>query len=471
MEVAGTPARHVSTAGGEAAITALRGALPDGAVLTDPGATDRYRRDHAALVEGGVPLAVVRPRSTAEVAAALRVASAHGLRVVPRGAGSGLSGGAAAIAGGLVIATEAMTRIIEVDPANMLVRAEAGVLTGDLGAEVARHDLWYAPDPASRAFSTIGGNIATNAGGLCCVKYGVTRESVLGVTVALADGRVVEIGGGTIKRVAGLDLLSLVVGSEGTLGVVTEAVLRLRPPPAEPLTAAAYFPDLPSAGRAVEAIARARISPSLVELIDRATMEAVEDWRRLDLDLDAAALLLVQSDLPDPARRDEIAHAARCCAEAGATLVVAADDEADSRMLMEVRRLCFTALERRGATLLEDVGVPRGRVAALLERIGAIAHETGASIATFGHAGDGNMHPTIVFDRDSEDDRARALHAAGLIFDAALDLGGTISGEHGVGVLKLPWLEAEIGADVRALGRGVKAVFDPAGILNPGRAL
>ncbi len=452
-------------------VAALGEALPPGAVLTDPEATDRYRRDHAALVEGGVPRAVARPPDTAGVQAVMRIAAAHGVPVVPRGAGSGLSGGAAALEGGIVLSTEAMTRIIAIDPSDMVARVEAGVITGDLAAEAERQGLWYAPDPASKAFSTIGGNIATNAGGLCCVKYGVTRESVLALTVVLADGRRVDLGGSTIKRVAGLDLLSLVVGSEGTLAVVTEATLRLRPRPSEPLTAAAYFPDLASAGRAVEAIARAPIAPSLVELIDRATLAAVEDWRRLDLDLEAAALLLVQSDMPGDARHREVEIAARCCEEAGATLVVTAEDEADSRMLMEVRRLCFPALERAGATLLEDVGVPRGRVAALLERIEDVAADTGARIATFGHAGDGNMHPTIVFDAADPAERERALHAAGLIFEAALALGGTISGEHGVGVLKRPWLEDEVGADARALGLGVKAAFDPAGLLNPGRAL
>lgn len=464
-------AAATSGGAGPAALAALGAALPPDRLLTDPALTDRYRRDHAALVEGGVPLAVARPRTTAEAAAVLRVASAHGVPVVPRGAGSGLSGGAAALDGGIVLSTEAMSRILEVDPANMLARVEAGVVNGDLAEEAGRNGLWYAPDPASRGFSTIGGNIATNAGGLCCVKYGVTRESVLGVTAVLADGRVVEIGGGTVKRVAGLDLLSLVVGSEGTLTLITEATLRLRPVPSPPLTAAAYFADLPSAGRAVEAMSRARITPALLELIDRATLAAVEDWRRLDLDLDAAALLLVQSDLPGDARRAEIALAARCCEEAGATLVVAAEDDADSRLLMEVRRLCFSALERRGATLLEDVGVPLGRVAELLARIERIAHETGLEIATFGHAGDGNMHPTIVFDGASAEARARAHDAAGRIFAAALGLGGTITGEHGVGVLKRPWLEDELGPDLRALGLGVKAVFDPAGILNPGRAL
>ena len=343
--------------------------LPAGRVLTDPDLMDRFRHDHAELVEGGRPRAVVRPHDTDEVQTIMRIAAAHRVAVVPRGAGSGLSGGAAAIDDAIVLCTEDMTRILEIDDVNLVARVEAGVVNGVLKAAVAERGLWYAPDPASRDFSTIGGNIATNAGGLCCVKYGATRESVLGLTVVLADGERVDLGGRTVKRVAGLDLLSLLVGSEGTLAVVTEATLRLRPTPAEPLTLAAYFPTLVSAGKAVQAMSRAGITPSLVELIDRVTLAAVEDWRRLDLDLGSAALLLVQSDLPGTARHDEIAVAARCCEEAGASLVVAAEDEIESAMLMEVRRLCFSALERRGGTLLEDVGVPRGRVAELLAEI------------------------------------------------------------------------------------------------------
>lgn len=455
----------------DATLQELVSTLPPGRVLTDPDVVDRYRHDHAELVSGGRPLAVVRPRDLGEVQAAMRVAAARGVPVVPRGAGTGLSGGAAAIDGGIVIATEQMTRILEIDPASMVARVEAGVLNGALKAAVAERGLWYAPDPASRDISTIGGNIATNAGGLCCVKYGATRESVLGATVVLADGERIALGGPTVKRVAGLDLLSLLVGSEGTLGVVAEATLRLRPLPAPPLTLAANFPTLVAAGEAVQAMSRAGITPSLLELMDRVTLAAVEDWRRLDLDLESAALLLVQSDLPGTGRNDEIAVAARCCEEAGASLVVAAEDEVEGELLMEVRRLCFTALERRGGTLLEDVGVPRGRVAELLARIEAIAARTGLEIATFGHVGDGNMHPTIIFDRASADERERAHAAAGMIFEAALALGGTITGEHGVGTLKLPWLEDEIGTRPRELARGVKAVFDPGGILNPGKAL
>jgi len=449
----------------------LAGALPEGRVLTDPAVLGAYRDDQAALVRGGMPCAVVRPHDTEEVRAVMRAASARRVPVVTRGAGSGLSGAAAAIDDAIVLSTEAMTRILDIDTASLVGRAQAGVVNGDFAAAAARHGLWYAPDPASRAFSTIGGNIGTNAGGLCCVKYGVTRDSVLGLTAVLADGEVLRVGGATVKRVAGLDLLSLLVGSEGTLAVVTEATLRLRARPAPPLTGAAFFPSLVAAGDAVVAMVEAGTTPALLELIDRTTMAAVEDWRRLDLDLDAAAMLLFQSDLPGEGRREEIATCARCCEEAGSSLVVAADDEVDSEMLMEARRLCFPALERRGTTLLEDVGVPRGLVPQLLARIEQVAADTGLEIATFGHAGDGNMHPTIVFDGSSAGQRDRAAAAAGDIFDAALDLGGTISGEHGVGTLKLPWLEREIGSAARRITADIKRAFDPLGILNPGRAI
>lgn len=449
----------------------LAAALPPDRLLIDAQVLAAYRDDQAALVRGGQPCAAVRPRDTGEVAAVLQVANAHGVPVVTRGAGSGLSGGASAIEGGIVLSTEAMTAIGEIDAMSLAGHAQAGVINGDFADAAARHGLWYAPDPASRAFSTIGGNIATNAGGLCCVKYGVTRESVLGLTAVTGAGEVLRAGGATVKRVAGLDLVSLLVGSEGTLAVVTEAVLRLRPRPPAPLTGAAVFPTLVAAGDAVVGMVEERTTPALLELIDRRTMAAVEEWRRLDLDLSAAALLLFQSDLPGDARHDELARCAAACERAGASLVVTAGDEVESGMLMEVRRLCFPALERRGATLLEDVGVPRARVPALLARIERVAAETGAEIATFGHAGDGNMHPTIVFDRDDPAGIARAEAAAAGIFDAALDLGGTISGEHGVGTLKLPWLEREVGPVARRLHAEIKRAFDPRGILNPGRAI
>ncbi|MEQ8833425.1 MAG: FAD-linked oxidase C-terminal domain-containing protein [Miltoncostaeaceae bacterium] len=461
----------VDPAAAARAVAALGDLLPAGRVVVDPGVTEAYRHDQAALVRGGRPCAVVRPESADEVAAAMRTAGAHGVPVVTRGAGSGLSGGAAAIEGALVLSTEAMTAIAEIDTESLTATVQAGVVNGDLAAAAAERGLWYPPDPASRAYCTIGGNIATNAGGLCCVKYGVTRESVLGLTAVTGAGEVLRVGGATVKRVAGLDLLSLLVGSEGTLAVVTEAVLRLRPVPAAPLTGAAYFPSLVAAGDAVVGMAEERTNPSLLELIDRPTLAAVEAWRRLDLDLSAAALVLFQSDLPGAARHEELARMTRACERAGATMVVAAEDEVESAMLMEVRRLCFPALERRGATLLEDVGVPRARVPALLGAIQAVAADTGAQIATFGHAGDGNMHPTIVFDRDDPAQVARAEAAAGGIFDAALALGGTITGEHGVGTLKLPWLEREVGPVARRLSADIKRAFDPAGILNPGRAI
>ena len=353
----------------------------------------------------------------------------------------------------------------------MIARAEAGVLNGDLAREAARNGLWYAPDPASRDFSTIGGNIATNAGGLCCVKYGVTRESVLGVTAVLADGELLD-GRGRHAEAGRRPRPALPAG--GLRGDARGGDRGHAAPSADARPCRSRgrrtSPPCVAAGEAVVAMAEARIAPALLELIDRTTMAAVEDWRRLDLDLESAALLLFQSDLPGAARQDEVARASACCERAGATLVVAAEDEVESGMLMEVRRLCFPALERRGGTLLEDVGVPLGRIPELLSRIEGIARDTGLTIATFGHAGDGNMHPTIVFDRSSADERARALDAAGAIFEAAIDLGGTITGEHGVGTLKLPWLEREIGTRARTLGAGYQAGLRPAGDPEPGQS-
>ena len=458
-------------AAGEATLADLGAALPAEALVSDPAVAEAYRDDQAALVRGGRPLAVVRPLDADQIAAVIRIARARRVPVVTRGAGSGLAGAAAALEGGIVLSTERMNGILEIDPLSMVGRVQPGVVNGDFAAAAAERGLWYAPDPASRAFSTIGGNIATNAGGLCCVKYGVTRESVLGLTAVTGTGERITVGGATLKRVAGLDLLSLLVGSEGTLAVVCEATLRLRPTPARPLTGAAFFPSLVAAGDAVVGMGEERTNPALLEVIDNRTLRAVEGWRRMDLDLSAAGLVLFQSDLPGDARHDELARCVRACERAGASLVVRAEDEVESDMLMEVRRLCFPALEHAGSTLLEDVGVPRARVPELLERIQRVAQETGADIATFGHAGDGNMHPTILFDRDDARAVRRAEEAAGGIFDAALDLGGTITGEHGVGVLKLPWLEREVGPTARRISAEIKRAFDPDNILNPGRGI
>jgi glycolate oxidase len=407
----------------------------------------------------------VRPRTTAEVQAAVRAAAAHCVAIVPRGAGSGLSGGANAVDGCVVLSLERMAGVVEVDGASLLASVQPGVINLTLREAAAAEALWYAPDPASQEFSTIGGNVATNAGGLCCVKYGVTRDALLGLEVVLADGRAVRLGRRTRKGVAGYDLAGLVCGSEGTLGVITEATVRLLPPPGPASTLAASFPHLGGAAEAIARIVRER-QPSLLELMDRATVNAVEDFEPMELDREGAALLFARSDVAGGVA--DVEWMAGCCQRAGADLVVTSDEEAEGRMLMAARRLAYSALEHKGATLLDDVAVPLGRIPELIEGVELIAAEHEVQIATFGHAGDGNMHPTVVYDhRDpAQTEAARSAFAA--IVALALRLGGTVTGEHGVGSLKADLVGGELG-DAYVLHRAVKAAIDPQGVFNPGK--
>lgn len=445
-------------------LEALAGA---GDVVTDPDVLATYQTDQAApgLLEAGVPQVLVRPRTTAEVQLAVRAAARHRVPVVPRGAGSGLSGGANAVDGCLVLSLERMTDIVELDTASLTATVQPGVLNADLDAAARRGGLFYAPDPASREFCTIGGNVATNAGGLCCVKYGVTRESLLGVELVLAGGEAVRLGRRTRKGVAGYDLTALVCGSEGTLGVITEVTVRLMPAPRRACTLAATFDGLDAAGEAVARIVRGT-QPSLLELMDRTTVRAVEAFQPMELDDAAAALLFAQSDVG----MDEIDWMAARAEEAGASLVVTSDDPAEGRMLLAARRLAYPALERQGATLLDDVAVPIGAITTLIRGVEGIAQRHELVIATFGHAGDGNMHPTVVYDHHDPDATRRARAAFADIVALALELGGTITGEHGVGILKRGLLADELGPSL-ALQRQIKALFDPDGLFNPGKML
>ncbi len=450
----------------------LVAALPGGRVITDPDIVEGYRRDQTAAVAPGRPLCVVSARGTGEVAAAMRWASAHGAPVVPRGGGTGLAGGAAAVDGCVILSLARMNAILELDPANEMAVAEAGVLNADLDRAAAAHGLMYPPDPSSYEISTIGGNLATNAGGLRCVKYGVTRDAVLGLEVVLADGRILRTGRRTIKGVAGYDLTSLFVGSEGTLGVMTSATLRLRPRPAvPPTTVAASFPSFGAAARAVTAILQGRLQPSLLELLDRVTLRAIDDWKQLGFGDSVQALLIAQDDSDDAARRAAIMR--DLCAEHGALLADVSTTEAESQQLLDIRRLAYPAVERLGATLVEDVCVPRSRLPEMVERIEQAAARHGVLIATVAHAGDGNLHPTFVFDYGpaEADVPAEVWAAADEVFRAALDLGGTLTGEHGVGLIKRRWLVLELGEDSLAVHRAIKTALDPAGILNPGKVL
>ena len=440
-----------------------------GDVVVDPDVLASYRADQAApgLLPAGMPTAVVRPRTTAEVQIAVQAAARHGVPLVPRGAGTGLSGGANAIDGCLVVSLERMTDVVEIDAPSLLATVQPGLVNDQLRTAADREGLWYAPDPASHESCTIGGNVATNAGGLCCVKYGVTRDALLGLEVVLADGRAVRIGRRTRKGVAGYDLVSLLCGSEGTLGIVTEATVRLLPPPGPAGTLAASFATLGAAGEAIARIVR-ETTPSLLELMDRTTIAAVEQMAPQGLDTDVAALVFARAD--GPAAREQIERMASWCEQSGATLAVTSDEEAEGRMLMQARRLAYPALERQGATLLDDVAVPLGQIPKLLDGIEPIAEHHGLTIGTFGHAGDGNMHPTIVYDHHDPDAVAHAREAFAEILALGLELGGTITGEHGIGLLKHDTLAAELGA-AHELHRAVKRALDPAGLLNPGKKI
>jgi glycolate oxidase len=425
-----------------------------------------YRSDFTADPGAGMPLAVVRASTVADVQATLRWAAAHGIPVVPRGAGSGLSGGSNAIDGCITLSLERM-RGIEIDPATRTAVVEPGALNIEVKRAAAEHGLWYPPDPSSYEICSIGGNVATNAGGLCCVKYGVTTDYVLGLDVVLADGTLVHLGGKRIKDTAGLSLVKLFVGSEGTLGIVTRATLRLLPAQPPAATLVATFDDVAGAARAVVAIG-STIRASMMELMDQASVNAVEDYRAMGLDRTAGALLVAQSDSPGAARDEEIAAMRRVCAEHGSRDCFTTTDPAEGDLFVAARRAAIPAIERRGTIMLEDVGVPVPLLPDLLVGIGAIAARHRVDIPVIAHAGDGNTHPIVVYPPGDSEAGARAALAFAEVMTLAISLGGTITGEHGVGRLKRGSLAEQLGPDVMALTHRIKSALDPQGILNPG---
>lgn len=447
----------------------LRDAMPDDAVVDDPDVVATYARDMAMLAANGTPSAVVFPASTAEVADVLRIASAHAIPVVPRGAGSGLAGSSNGVDGGITLSMIRMNEILEVDRANRLAVVQPGVVNKALRDAVEAQDLFYPPDPSSFDWCTIGGNLSTNAGGLCCVKYGVTTDFVMGVEVVLADGEVLRTGHRTVKGVAGYDLARLFVGSEGTLGVITEATLALKPRPQAPVTLVATFDSTAAAGKVVEAVVTGGMVPSLLELMDRTCIRAVDDMAKMDLDRDAAALLVAQSDSGGERAAQEIEAVATACEQAGATLVHHTDDAQEGAMLLHARRIALPALEQLGTTLIDDVAVPRSRISEFLDRTSEISRERNVIIGVVGHAGDGNMHPTICFDPTDGGEYERAFAAFNDILEAGLSLGGTVTGEHGIGNIKLDWLAREIGPVGLRVHAAIKTALDPLGIMNPGK--
>ncbi|WP_300345542.1 FAD-linked oxidase C-terminal domain-containing protein [Nesterenkonia sp.] len=438
-------------------------------VITDPASMDKYRWDRAHDPDAGMPAAVVRAQSTDDVQTVVRFASGRRIPVVPRGAGSGLSGGSTAVAGGIVLAMEQM-RDIRIEPLTRTAVVQPGAFNAEVKAAAAEHGLWYPPDPSSFEICSIGGNIATNAGGLCCVKYGVTTDYVLGLTVVLADGRAVQLGGPRLKDVAGLDLTKLFIGSEGTLGVITEITLRLIPAQRPPTTLVATFPTLDDSTAAVLAIS-SQMRPSMLEFMDNPTINAVEDATKMGLDREAAAMLVVQSDEPAEFAAEEIAAIEKLCQQHNASEVFATSDPEEGEAFVVARRMAIPAVEQKGSLLLEDVGVPLPRLGDLVSGIAEISQRREVVIAVIAHAGDGNTHPLLVFDPADEDQAQRAHTAYGEVMDLAIELGGTITGEHGVGRLKRPWLADYLGEDALELNHRIKKALDPENILNPGAVL
>ncbi|GAA1457030.1 FAD-binding oxidoreductase [Williamsia maris] len=447
----------------------LKSSLPADRLVLDPDVVATYHHDEAEWAPYGAPLVVVRPRAADEVQAVVRACLAHETPVVTRGAGTGLSGGANATAGCVVIALDGMNSIVEIDQLERYAVVEPGVINDDLRTACAEHGLWYPPDPASSPWSTIGGNVATNAGGLCCVKYGVTRDYVLGMQIVTGTGDLVRLGHKTAKGVAGYDLAGLMVGSEGTLGIITEITVKLRPLQDPQRTVAGYFDSIVDAGRAVSAVAAAGLTPSALELIDRQCLLAVDAWKNMGLSVDANVVLLGRVDTPGSIGDQEAEKMHACFSEAGATWAAVSTDAEEADALFAARRLAYPAMERLGPVLTEDVCVPKKHVPEMLSRIEQIGIEFGTTIANIAHAGDGNLHPLLITPHGDDEARARAQAAFATIIDAALELGGTVTGEHGVGLLKKDGLVQELDPVVLSMHRAVKAALDPHGILNPGK--
>ncbi len=454
----------------------LAPALSDGALTIDPDVVETYSRDEALFCPAEGAVALVRAASVADVQATLRFASAHRIPVVPQGARSGISGGANAVPGCLLLSVERMQAILALDTGERTVTVEPGIINQELKNALAEHGLSYPPDPGSVGISSIGGNVATNAGGLCCVKYGVTRDYVRKLTVVLADGTLATLGTGTAKGVAGLDLRGLFVGSEGTLGVIVEITLRLVPLLPAPLTAVATFTDERAAAATVAAFMASGAQPSMLESLDRTTITALNEYGDFGLDDRAGAMLLMQSDGSgnQAAALAEVESFTTHAEQNGALDVGYSDDSADNEALVATRRLVQPAFERYarrrgGGQLLDDICLPRSRMPEFYDRLDRVRAESGLDIGVVAHAGDGNIHPSVFFDARDPEDIARAERAFEEIMRLGLDLGGTITGEHGVGYLKRDWLPRELDDGNRRLHLAVKQALDPAGILNPGK--
>lgn len=447
----------------------LRAIVGDVHFREDKEARITHSYDGTPMLQA-IPDAVIYPKSTEQVSAIMKVLSAYKVPLISRGSGSNLCGGTVPVQGGVVMVMHRMNRLLELDTDNLVARVQPGIITADFINHIESLGLFYPPDPSSMRISTIGGNIAECSGGLRGLKYGTTKDYVIGLEAVLANGEIIRTGGKLMKDVAGYDLTKLLVGSEGTLAIITEATLKLIPPPKSKMTMLAMFRDLYGAARTVSAIIESRIIPATLEFMDNPTIRVVDDFAKLGLPLDMEAILLIEQDGdPETVARD-IEMIRRICEREQADSIQVAADREEAERLLTARRSAFTALARlRPTTILEDATVPRSKIADMVRRIKEIAQKYNVTIATFGHAGDGNLHPTATTDARDAEEIHRVEQAFEEIFAAALELGGTITGEHGVGVVKAPFLEWKIGASGVEVMKGIKKAFDPDNILNPGK--
>ena len=450
-------------------IDELKRVLGDKNVLTAPEDVIPYGFDGTATLKQR-PLAVVFPANTAAVAAVIKHAGAHKTPVVTRGSGTGLSGGSVPVAGGIVLCLTRLDKILELDQANLTLTAEAGVVTQRIYETADVAGLFYPPDPGSMKISTIGGNVAENSGGLRGLKYGVTRDYVMGLEVVLADGSVCWLGSKCVKDVAGYNLRDLFIGSEGTLGVITKVLLKLLPKPAARQTLLATFAAMDTAAETVSAIIAAKIIPCTLEFLDRKTLQCVEDFAKVGLPRDAEAVLLIETDGHPASVAEEAAKIEEIARTHGATTIARAANAEEATRLATARRSAFSSLARlRPTTILEDITVPRSELGKMIRFVSEVATKHNLQIATFGHFGDGNLHPTILTNERDTSEMHRVEHALKEIFDYALSLGGTITGEHGVGLAKKTFLKQQLGDASYMLLRQIKRTLDPENLLNPGK--
>jgi glycolate oxidase len=447
----------------------LSGIFPASAVLTEPEDLIPYSFDGTAVLQQ-MPLAVVFAQSAEEVSGLLRAANTQGFPIVTRGSGTGLSGGSVPVEGGVVLCLSKMNRILEVDRKNLTMTAEAGAVTQDIASAAEAAGLFYPPDPGSMKISTIGGNVAENSGGLRGLKYGVTRNYVMGLEIILPDGERIFTGNKCVKDVAGYSLRDLFIGSEGTLGVITQVLLALIPKPAARRTLLAIYDQMEDAANTVSAIIEAKIIPCTLEFLDRVTINCVEDFAGIGLPREAAAVLLMESDGHPAAVEEEAARMAEIARSSGAREVKIAASEAEAMQLATARRAAFSALARLApTTILEDATVPRSELARMVAFIQGVAEKHQLRIGTFGHMGDGNLHPTFLTNEKNLEEMHRVEEAMKEIFDFAIELGGTITGEHGVGLAKKAFLKDAVGELNLEVMKRIKKAFDPRSILNPGK--